>query len=147
MLKKPVIFVLALLLCGAVADAQTPRQSPKSPSTTEDKAQSTPKPAGPKQSPAPEPPPLPYNIKIEVSITDQSGTNPAAKKVVSVIAGDHQSTNIRSSASVPVKMAGSAVGYNYRNVTINVDARPVIVQKDPSKINVSFGLEYFPKGA
>ena len=35
--------------------------------------------------------------------------------------------------------------YNYRNVTINVDARPAIVVKEPNKILVSFGLEYFPK--
>ena len=35
--------------------------------------------------------------------------------------------------------------YTYRNVTINVDARPAIVLKEPNKINVSFGLEYFPK--
>jgi hypothetical protein len=91
------------------------------------------------------------NIKIEVSITDQTGSNPAAKKVVTMIAGDRQSTNVRSSASVPVKMglpgqpAGATTSYNFRNVTINVDARPVIVQKEPNKISVSFGLEYLPK--
>ena len=30
-------------------------------------------------------------------------------------------------------------------VTINVDARPAIILKEPNKINVSFGLEYSPK--
>ncbi len=143
MLKKPMILVLALVLSGAIANAQAPKAAAKSPAAAaEEKA----KPAPAKLLQAPEPPPLPLNIRIEVSITDQSGSNPAAKKVVSMIAGDHQSTNIRSSASVPVKMAGS-MSYNYRNVTINVDARPFIVQKEPNKINVSFGLEYFPKGA
>ena len=87
------------------------------------------------------------NIKIEVNITDQTGTNPAAKKVVSMIVGDRQSTSIRSSASVPVK---NPVGMNgmppsYRNVIINVDARPAILLKEPNKISVSFGLEYSPK--
>ena len=80
------------------------------------------------------------NIKIEVSITDQSGTNPPAKKVVTMIVSDRMSTNVRSSASVPVKSLGSA----YRTVQINVDARPAIVQKDPNKISVNFGLEYLP---
>jgi hypothetical protein len=67
-----------------------------------------------------------------------------------MIVGDRQSTSIRSSASVPVKAPGTgtatvAASYSYRNVTINVDARPAIVLKEPNKINVGFGLEYSPK--
>jgi hypothetical protein len=93
---------------------------------------------------------LPVNIKIEVTITDQTGANPGAKKVVTMIVGDRQSTSIRSSASVPVKAPGTGsatviASYSYRNVTINVDARPAIVLKEPNKINVGFGLEYSPK--
>jgi len=108
--------------------------------------------------PAPEPAPLPVNIKIEVSITDQSGSGTPARKVVSMISADRQSTNIRSSASVPVpsvvfpKPAGATenapqpmTSYTYRNVTINVDARPAIVQKEPNRISLSLGLEYIPR--
>src|SRR5262245_47129855 len=110
--------------------------------------------------PAPEPEPLPINIKIEVSITDQSGSGTHAKKVVSMIASDRQSKNIRSSASVPVpttvvskpgRASESAaanvpsMSYTYRNVTINVDARPAIVRKDPNRISLSLGLEYMPR--
>lgn len=113
----------------------------------------------PAQKPAAEPAALPVNIKIEVSITDQTGNNPAAKKVVTMIAGDRQSTNVRSSASVPVKQtvfkptttganaSETVASYSYRNVTINVDARPIILAKEPTKISVSFGLEYLPKTA
>ena len=106
--------------------------------------------------PAPEPPALPLNIKIEVSITDQAGNNPPAKKVVTMIASDRQSANVRSSASVPVKSTVFApdgpatipqISYTYRNVNINVDARPVIVAKEPNKVSVAFGLEYLPKTA
>jgi hypothetical protein len=96
----------------------------------------------------PEPAGLPTNIKIDVSITDQTGNSPAARKVVTMIASDRQSANVRSSASVPVKAGPGPepLGIvNYRNVTINVDARPAIVVKDPNKISVSFGLEYMPK--
>jgi len=110
--------------------------------------------------PAPEPEPLPVNIKIEVSITDQSGTGTPAKKLVSMIASDRQSTNIRSSASVPVPStvmtrppgatdtAPATVqmqSFTYRSVTINVDARPAIVRKDPNRISLSLGLEYIPR--
>ena len=110
-------------------------------------AETKPEPAA---KPAPAEQALPVNIKIEVVITDQTGTNPGAKKVVSMIVGDRQSTNIRSSASrasKAVRGPPGPVSFNYRNVTINVDARPAIVLKDPTKILVSFGLEYSPKGA
>jgi hypothetical protein len=139
--------MLPLALVAAVAAAQT-KPAPKA---SDDKKEVV------ISKPVPEPPPLPVNIKIEVSITDQTGNNPPARKVVTMIAGDRQSTNVRSSASVPVKttvFGGPAnaantpmTSFNYRNVTINVDARPSIVQKEPNKISVSFGLEYLPKTA
>jgi hypothetical protein len=47
---------------------------------------------------------------------------------------------------VPVKAAGTGI-VSYRNVTINVDARPAIVVKEPNKVSVAFGLEYLPKSA
>lgn len=149
-MKNLVALMLAVTFSAAAASAQTkPGLSAQKP------AESNPVPAAPKGPP--EPAPLPVNIKIEVSITDQTGTNAPAKKVVTMIAGDRQNTNVRSSASVPVKTAmftGPATAggvappsYSYRNVTINVDARPSIVQKEPNKISVSFGLEYLPKTA
>jgi len=134
--------------------AQTKPAPEKKPAASEQAKASANKSESPKA--APEPPPMPVNIKIEVSITDQTGNNPAAKKVVSMIASDRQSANVRSSASVPVKQSfgPAAVGgvlpppsYTFRNVTINVDARPTLVLKEPNKISVSFGLEYLPKTA
>jgi hypothetical protein len=95
---------------------------------------------------APEPP-QPLNVKIDVSITDQTGNNPPAKKVVTMIASDQQPNSIRSSASLPVKNIISGAPPNYRSVTINVDAKPVILTKEPNKVLVSFGLEYLPKSA
>ena len=47
---------------------------------------------------------------------------------------------------MPVKVNGVGVStFSYRNVTINVDARPAILYKEPNKILVTFGLEYFPR--
>lgn len=124
-------------------------------------AQQPAKPAAQKQAPAekaapakPELPPNPVNVLIEVTITDQVGSGAAAKKVVSMIAGDGQRNSIRSSASVMVKSGlvpqapgGAPVptSYIYRNVTINVDARPRVLAA--RKIFLEFGLEYQPKSA
>ena len=152
MLKKLALMTFTLAFGAATVAAQArPTQPPAAPKPAEAKSELL-----VAQKAPPEPPPLPVNIRIEVSITDQTGTNPAAKKVVTMIAGDRQNTNVRSSASVPVKStvfsgppnaATTTSTYSYRNVTINVDARPTIIQKDPTKISVSFGLEYLPKTA
>lgn len=137
MLKRLVMLMCAVAVSGVTLGAQVKPAAPVAPKPPQIKPEPAAKPAPAEQA-------LPVNIKIEVVITDQTGTNPGAKKVVSMIVGDRQSTNIRSSASVPVKVFGSP-NFNYRNVTINVDARPSIVLKEPTKILVSFGLEYFPK--
>jgi hypothetical protein len=152
MLKSIVCTIAVTALALATATAQTkPAPAPKEKAET--KAEASPK-------APPEPAPLPVNIKIEVSITDQSGSGTPAKKVVSMIASDRKSTNIRSSASVPVpqpvfgKPAGATEStpasvpvqsYTYRNVTINVDALPAIVPKEPNRISLSLGLEYIPR--
>lgn len=153
MLKRVAMFVCAVAVSGVTLGAQA---KPPAPTLARPQTPAAPKPAPVKTEvpapakAAPEPPGLAVNVRIEVSITDQTGTNAPAKRVVSMIAADRQSTNIRSSASVPVKSPGTGTGivvasYSYRNVTINVDARPVIVQKEPNKVIVTFGLEYSPR--
>lgn len=158
MLKRSA-FIVLVVLCGvavvhaqeakpaAAAKATRAAQAPKPATAAKAKAATTPAPA----LAAPEPA-LPVNIKIEVTITDQAGANPGAKKTVSMIVGDRQRNSIRSSASVAVPVRNSAntltvPAVNYRNVTINVDARPSIVAKEPNKISMDFGLEYLPKTA
>jgi hypothetical protein len=94
-------------------------------------------------------------VAVLTASTATAQTKPA--EVVTMIASDRQSANVRSSASVPVKQTVfsgpvnaatiPAASYTYRNVTINVDAKPTIVAKEPNKISVSFGLEYLPKTA
>jgi len=138
MLKRITLTTLPLMLAAAVATAQT-KPAPQEKADTKTEAAAKPK-------SAPEPPPLPVNVKIEISITDQTGTNPAAKKVVTMIARDQGNNSIRSSASVPVKAANNTV-MTYRSVTINIDASPRLVAKEPNKVLLSFGLEYLPKSA
>lgn len=137
---------VAILICAAAVSASAYAQEPKAAAAAKPTAQ----PAGTKAEaaaakPAPEPA-LPINIRIEMSITDQSGTSAPAKKTVSMIVGDRQRNSIRSSASVRVPSPPPSVqSYNYRNVTINVDAHPSIVPKEPNKLLLELGLQYQPK--
>jgi glucose/arabinose dehydrogenase len=138
MLKRLAIGMCAVLFSASAISAQArAAQAAAKPADTKAEA--------PAQKAPPEPPPLPLNIRIEVSITDQTGGNAPARKVVTMIAGDRQSTNIRSSASIAVKRSPDSTSTFSRDVTINVDARPVVLQKEPNKVNLSLGLEYFPK--
>lgn len=150
MLKRLVMFMCAVAVSGATLGAQAKPPAPARPATAKP-AEVKPEPAKPA---APVEQALPVNIKIEVNITDQTGSNPGAKKVVTMIVGDRKSTSIRSSASVPVRTPTfappgatppPATAYTYRNVTINVDALPSIILKEPNKVSMSFGLEYSPK--
>ena len=137
MLKSIGVIMMAAVFAVGVAAAQE-----KKPADKADKPVTTKTERAEPKSPS-EPAAQPVNVKIEVSITDQTASSPPAKKVVTMIASDRAQTYIRSSASVPVKMMGG--NFNYRNVTINVDARPQLVPKEPNKVQVVFGLEYLPK--
>ena len=138
MLKRLVMLMCAVAVSGVTLGAQAKPAAAAAAKAGEPKPE-------PAAKPAPEPPALPLNIRIEVSITDQTGSNSPARKVVTMIAGDRQSTYIRSSASIAVKRSPESSSTFSRDVIINVDARPIIVQKEPNKINLSLGLEYFPK--
>jgi hypothetical protein len=154
MLKRSAFIVLVLLCAAVVARAQEPKPAgaPKAATPAKAAKVAAPAKAAPATAAVASEPALPVNIKIEVTITDQTGANPGSKKTVSMIVGDRQRNSIRSSASVAVPMrkppGGVEAGlFNYRNVTINVDARPAIVMKEPNKISMEFGLEYLPKSA
>lgn len=93
----------------------------------------------PEQSPAraeqkPEPPPgQPVNIKLDLTITDQTGPGDPLKKVVTMVVADRGMGSIRSLGSVRTQ----------GRVQINVDARPHILQS--GAIRLSLGLEYNPR--
>jgi hypothetical protein len=95
--------------------------------------------------PAPEaaaPPPRvmetgqPFNVKVELTITEEVGTAAPAKKMVSLTVADRQNSYVRSGGDV-------RVGDRYRNVNINVDARPTILRDGVVRLEVT--LEYRPQ--
>jgi hypothetical protein len=81
----------------------------------------------------PEPTGQPVNIKLDITITDQTGPGEPLRKVVTLIVADRGIGSIRSTGSVRTQ----------GRVQINVDARPTIVQS--GAIRLTMGLEYNPR--
>lgn len=80
-------------------------------------------------------PPLgqPVNVKLDLTITDQTGPGDPLRKVVTMVVADRGSGSIRSTGTVR----------SQGRVQINVDARPQILQS--GGIRLSLGLEYNPR--
>jgi hypothetical protein len=139
MLKKMSLMTAAIFVLTGALTAQTrPAQTPP-PEKTEEQArpQQTPAPAR-AEAPKPEPPGQPINVKLELTISDQAGPGEPIKKVVSMIVSDRQSGFLRSRGAV-------RVGGRFEPVTINVDARPVLLRDN--LVRVELGLEYQPRAA
>jgi hypothetical protein len=113
--------VLVSALAITTAGAQTPaRNTPQKP--PEQATQRAPAdPAG-----------QPTNIKLDLTITDQTGPGEPAKKVVTMVVADRGNGSIRSVANVRAQ-----------RVQINVDAQPIILQN--GAIRLRLGLEYNPR--
>lgn len=113
--------VIALLVAvPAAQSANTPSQKPD-PKTA--RADSKPEPA----------PGQPVNIKLDLTITDQTGPGEPLRKVVTMVVADRGMGSIRSTGSVRTQ----------GRVQINVDARPQILQS--GAIRLTLGLEYNPR--
>jgi hypothetical protein len=76
------------------------------------------------------------NVQIEVTLTDQLGTQTPEKKTVSMIVASRNWGKVRSSATV---MPPGEAPYA---VQLNVDARPLVSIEGP--IQVELTLEYAP---
>lgn len=76
------------------------------------------------------------NVQIELTLTDQIGTNPAEKKTVSMIASSGSWGKIRSAATI---RPDGDVPYP---VMLNVDARPFVSVEGPVQLELTF--EYYP---
>ena len=109
--------VTSLLVAGPAAQAPTPAEQPQK-----------------SEQPRPEAPlGQPVNIKLDFTITDQTGPGDPLRKVVTIVVADRHSGSIRSTGSVR----------SQGRVQINVDARPQILQS--GAIRLTLGLEYNPR--
>jgi hypothetical protein len=138
MLKKTAVFTVATVLTSVslLAQPQPQAQQPRP----------APAPAG-EARPAPQPPARPQplgrleNVKLELTITDQTGPGAPTRKVVTMIVADRERGAIRSRGRV--LLPGER---QWQDVTINVDAIPQIV-RDGGAVRVQLGLEYQPQDA
>jgi hypothetical protein len=120
MQRRYVITLLLAALAVAAPRAQQPAQ------TVTDKAKTQAAPVDPAAGGQP------VNIKVDLTITDQTGQGEPLRKVVTMIVADRATGSIRSSGNVR----------NSRRVQINVDVRPQILQS--GAVRVMLGLEYNP---
>lgn len=139
MLKKTAVFTVAAVLTSVSLLAQ-PQPQPQA-----QQPRPAPAPAG-EARPAPQPPPARQplgrleNVKLELTITDQTGPGQPTRKVVTMIVADRERGAIRSRARVRLS------DNRWQDLTINVDAVPQIV-RDGDAVRVQLGLEYQPQGA
>jgi len=122
-----VTLTMALLSFGSVAAQEQTGPAQATP---------TQKPNAQEVSPGPRGPGQPVNIKLDLTITDQAGAGEPSKKVITLIVADQQNGYIRSKGNVWIT---ERRGFN---VTINVDARPVILRE--GLVRVDLALEYQP---
>jgi len=98
-------------------------------------AQAPTKPAQPAPPPAPEIPRRPLilpavpNVRVDLTIIDQAGSETPVKKTLSVIAVSGNGGSVRSKVTVAVPtMEGSPVKLRYEDLPLNVDVRPEIAE-------------------
>ena len=143
MLTKTLSTLAVVIIVGAAIVAQE-QQPPAKPAPAGPRL-AIPPPQGRGEQPAPakaEPKPVkepvgqPVNIKLEITITDQAGSEPA-KKAVTMLLADRTVGSIRSNGTQRIPSEG-----NYP-VSINVDATPTILTDGNIRLNL--GLEYQPR--
>lgn len=120
--------ILLLLPRAAAAQADQPETASKQPAAQ--KAE----PDRPRPGPRTR-----SNVKIDVTISDQTGGGPVEKKVVSVIAAEESWGKIRTQASARMSDGG------FQHVALNVDARPFLTST--SAIQLELTVAYNPLGA
>lgn len=137
-MKKLMLIVAGLAVLYAPAAAQTGRPAPPTPEETKakveealaikqknDEAQLNPRFVR-----------TLTNVQIELTLTDQAGSNPPEKKTVSMIVSSGTLGKVRSSGTIRPQ---ADVPYP---VVLNVDARPFVSIDGPVQLELT--LEYYP---
>jgi hypothetical protein len=132
MLKRTLTLTVAALVASASMLAQEPKPAP---------APGEAKPVEPRAA-KPEQPGRLENIKLDLTITDQTGPGAPLRKTVTMIVADRERGAIRSRGHA--RLEGPI--QTMQPVTINVDAVPQIV-RDGAAVRVQLGVEYQPHPA
>jgi hypothetical protein len=96
--------------------------------------------------PKPLPPPSNQNVRIDVTISLKTDSKPLVKSLT-MVAGDGKETKGRAGIEIPVpnQMFGAQgtppiTSYNYKNVSVNVDATPQLL--DPTHVWLRLNLQF-----
>ncbi len=121
------IIVLAL---GSVTAASTWAQEPVPTPAPPESAKPTPvaTPTPPRQSPV--------NVRIDLTLTDRSGSNPPVVKTATLLLADGFRGSVRFSSEV----SGSASGV-MRTLPLDVDARPTVEGDKRVRVELSLGYK------
>jgi hypothetical protein len=145
--------VQAVPLESAMTQALSVPSAPAAPQMPRAAAPRAPEPPAP---PSP-PPPLvlsKLNVRVDVTISDQSGTGTPTKKSISLTVGDGGRGSVRSGVTMPVPSSTFSTGsresdarppmvsYSYRDMGLSLDVENVAVQGN--LIRLRLGVEYTP---
>lgn len=128
----------------AMQDQPTPEQAVQLTQATQ-ATQPTPKPAPPRQEAPRKPEPPGPNVRVEITITDQVGTEAPAKKTLSVIAADRNNGSVRSkvTVAVPGPEVPTPKMFRYEDLPLNVDVKPEVLENGLIKTWVILNYETF----
>jgi hypothetical protein len=132
MLRRTLVAVALTLVAGVPLLSQEPPKQPQAPqqrAQPQEKEKERERDAGGQ----------PINIRIELTIRDQRGEGQPQVKTVNLVAADRSVGRIRSSGSQLLEKMG------FRDVTLNVDARPMILRESQMRVNLT--IEYRPAAA
>jgi hypothetical protein len=81
------------------------------------------------------------NVKVDVTITDQTGTGAAMKKIVSLVVADGRSSSVRSMTQVATQRRETETSVpvnDYRNVPLNIDTYVSITTEQRVLLELKF---------
>jgi hypothetical protein len=93
------------------------------------------------------------NVKIEVTITDQSGANPPVVKNISLVQANWQNGAVRTRNVVGIPVNAAPAGtpvitsMNYESLPLNLDAQPFVTDAASGKVRVKLSLNYETLGS
>lgn len=123
------VCVMAVVL-GAIGVAQEAREGGQ-PAPAEAQPPAKPAPAPVLEPPSRRPQILPAvpNVRVELTITDQIGSQTPVKKTLTVIAASGNGGSVRSKVTLALpNMDGAPVKFRYEDLPLNVDVRPEIAE-------------------
>jgi len=80
------------------------------------------------------------NVRLDLTILDQVATGTPARKTVTMYIADRSIANVRTTGRMLTREG-------WRDVLINVDARPTVIRGKNDAVRVDLGLEYRPMAA